>query len=271
MIKKKYYLTGLTGLCVAIVFAITMFTSFSKGFSGKYMVTAHRGDSARALENTLPAIEKAIESGADCIEIDVRRTKDLELVLLHDASLERTTGLKGNIWDYEYHQIQHLDAGSWFDDAFSGTPIPTLRQALEICQGKIIVNIEIKDGNNNEGIEKQTIELIQAYGIAEQCVITSKNYDYLATSKRLNADIKIGIILDEYIGTLDYELVDFYSINFANLTGSIVESLHNKGKDVHTWTIDRMVDIYAAEDMNVDNIVSNDPQLAVSYHYAIRE
>lgn len=81
-------------------------------------ITAHRGASGSAPENTLVALQKAIEAGAEYAEIDVQETSDGKLVLLHDPDLKRTAGIKKNIWQASYDEIKHLDAGSWFSNAF---------------------------------------------------------------------------------------------------------------------------------------------------------
>lgn len=107
-------------------------------------ITAHRGASGSAPENTLIALQKAIEAGADYAEIDVQETSDGRLVLLHDPDLKRTTGLKKNIWQTTYNELKHLDAGSWFSDEFSAERIPLLEDAIELVRGKMLLNIELK-------------------------------------------------------------------------------------------------------------------------------
>ena len=115
-----------------------------KGKTGELIVIAHRGASRAAPENTLSAMKKAIQFGADYAECDVYLTKDGEMVLFHDEEMERTTGQTGMIWDYTLAELKELEVGSWFGEDFRGEPIPTLRQVIRLCKGKIKLNIEVK-------------------------------------------------------------------------------------------------------------------------------
>src|SRR5262245_59418730 len=107
-------------------------------------VIAHRGSSAVAPENTLAAVDLAIRAKAHRVEFDVQLTKDGVPVVLHDETLERTTNGKGRVRDRTYKEISKLDAGSWFHADFRGERLPTLDMVLELCRGKIPVNVEIK-------------------------------------------------------------------------------------------------------------------------------
>ncbi len=108
------------------------------------LVIAHRGDSAHAPENTLAAFRAALDAGADMVEFDVGLTRDLVPVVLHDATLDRTTDGRGKLAAWFLEDIARLDAGSWFGPRFAGEPIPTLEQALDLLAGRAEVNIEVK-------------------------------------------------------------------------------------------------------------------------------
>ena len=115
---------------------------------GKYpvFVTAHRGFSGTAPENTLAAFRAAIDTGCDMIELDVHLSRDNQVVVIHDDTLERTTSGRGNVADQTYAELKRLDAGSWFDPRFSGERIPTLADVLSLARNRILVNIELKKG-----------------------------------------------------------------------------------------------------------------------------
>lgn len=108
------------------------------------LVIAHRGDSAHAPENTLAAFRAALAAGADMVEFDVGLTRDLVPVILHDATLDRTTDGRGRLSAHSHEEIARLDAGSWFGPRFRGERIPTLDQALDLLAGRAEVNIEVK-------------------------------------------------------------------------------------------------------------------------------
>lgn len=108
-------------------------------------VIAHRGASAYAPENTLAAFAMAEEMGADWFELDCRLTRDNEVVVIHDDTLDRTTSGSGYVREASLHEIKQLDAGSWFEDKYRGERVPTLEQAFEYAKGQIGVYVEIKD------------------------------------------------------------------------------------------------------------------------------
>ncbi|GKT32798.1 glycerophosphodiester phosphodiesterase, partial [Aduncisulcus paluster] len=102
----------------------------------------------------------AYKNGADYAEIDVQQTRDGHLVLLHDSSFKRTTGVNETVWDMTLEEIRTLDAGSHFDERFAGEPVPTLEEAIEAAKGKIKLNIEIKVNGHETDIERQVVEEI---------------------------------------------------------------------------------------------------------------
>jgi glycerophosphoryl diester phosphodiesterase len=114
------------------------------GRAGRPLASAHRGALLEAPENTLPAFERACALGADLIEFDVRQTGDGQLVVIHDASLDRTTDGRGAVSDQAAAAIRRLDAGGWFGPAFAGTPVPTLAEALACLHGRGYACVELK-------------------------------------------------------------------------------------------------------------------------------
>src|SRR5690606_11528357 len=107
-------------------------------------VTAHRGASAYAPENTMAAFEMALEMGADGIELDVQMSRDGHLVVIHDPTLERTTDGSGLVAQYTLAELRRVDAGAWFDERFRGQRIPTLAEVFELVRGKALLNVELK-------------------------------------------------------------------------------------------------------------------------------
>jgi glycerophosphoryl diester phosphodiesterase len=108
-------------------------------------ISAHRGFSDAAPENTLPALEAALAAGADVAEIDVKLTSDGHLVLMHDATLDRTTSGQGPVGAMTLAQIKTLDAGAWFGASFAGTPVVTLDEVLEWSAGRLGILLEMKN------------------------------------------------------------------------------------------------------------------------------
>ena len=142
-------------------------------------MTAHRGGAKTAPENTLASLEAAINNLSDYAEIDVQETKDGELVLLHDNNLKRTTGVNWKIWETTLEEVKTLDAGSSFSADFAGEQVPTLREALELCRGRLELNIEVKNNHHNADVAVKTAEMITELGMEDQCAISSMSYDFL--------------------------------------------------------------------------------------------
>jgi glycerophosphoryl diester phosphodiesterase len=108
-------------------------------------VVSHRGEHLAHPENTLPAFEAAIDAGADFFELDVRTTSDGRLVLIHDGTVNRTTGGTGKVRELTFDQIRALDAGAKFDPRFTGTKVPTFEEGLNLAHGKIGVYVDCKE------------------------------------------------------------------------------------------------------------------------------
>ncbi|MBI2422663.1 MAG: hypothetical protein HYV27_07525 [Candidatus Hydrogenedentes bacterium] len=116
---------------------------------GAVDVIGHRGASAYAPENTLAAFELAKRQGADWFELDCALTQDEEIIVIHDDDLERTTQGTGLIEDHTLAELKKLDAGAWFDPAFAGEPLPTLRESLAMAKGRIGVYVEVKSADDD--------------------------------------------------------------------------------------------------------------------------
>jgi glycerophosphoryl diester phosphodiesterase len=132
--------------------------------AGRPLISAHRGFSAKAPENTLAALEAALEAGADVAEVDLRMTRDGHLVLMHDRSVDRTTGGRGRVSDLTLDEVRRLDAGAWFAPEFAGVAVPTLEEALRWSKGRLGFLLELKNYP-----ERQTAFLSQVIRTIEQC------------------------------------------------------------------------------------------------------
>ena len=237
-------------------------------------ITAHRGASAEAPENTLEALRLAIECMADYAEIDVQLTKDGVVILMHDPSLWRTTGQRLTVSGVDYGLISELDAGSWFHKDYAGTRIPTLKQAIELCKGKINLNIELKaekSGKRNRELVEKVVSMIWEYNLEAQCVLSSTSHEMLEMVKELAREIKTGYILAFAYGNFyNLDCVDFYSIRYNFVNENIVRKLHSLGKEVHVWTVDTRSGLERMKQLGVDNIITDNAVLAREVVYGDR-
>ncbi|MDE7326771.1 MAG: glycerophosphodiester phosphodiesterase [Lachnospiraceae bacterium] len=228
-------------------------------------ITAHRGSSGTAPENTLVALRQAIDDMADFAEIDVQETKDGVVILMHDASLRRTAGRRARVGDVTYAQILDMEAGSWFSPRFAGTRIPTLEEALKLCKGKINLNIELKVSKSatvNEDLIQKVLALIDRYDMEDQCMISCTDQGMLAKVKQQNANIKTGYILSFAYGMFyQVDYIDFFSMKSSFVNESTVRTLHSLGKEVHAWTVNSRAETERMKLLGVDNIITDHPLL----------
>lgn len=158
-------------------------------------LTAHRGYSAIAPENTLAAFEAAVEAGADAVELDVRTSADGVPVVLHDATLGRTTNGGGPVRKKTLAELRTLDAGSWFAPRFAGETIPTLDEALRLLRGRVTrLYVEIKEHASAAGLGR-ILELIRSHGLEERCVAISFDWAVLARVRGLSSRLALGYLV----------------------------------------------------------------------------
>ncbi len=267
--KLRRVITAFVVLCLAVSGAVYVYDGIYTGavkasaVISEAKITSHRGNSFAAPENTLPAIEEAINNLSDYVEIDVQETRDGVVVVYHDATLRRITGEKGQIWEYTYGELLLMDFGRWFSEDFAGTAIPTLAQVLEMCKGRININIELKANKMSDTLVGQVMDLVEEYDMENQVVVSSTSYRYLREVKERNPDIRTGYILMAAYGyNFEDENIDFFSIRSSFITNALVESAHNSGKEVHAWTVNTKVELSRLKRLRVDNIITDRPLLA---------
>lgn len=231
----------------------------------KMEITAHRGASIKYPENTMAAFRGAKKLGADWIELDVQQTKDKQIVVSHDTNLNRVTGVNKDIIDMNYSEIKKLDAGSFFNKKFKGEKIPLLKDVLEFAKkNNIRLNIELKPTGKEKNFEKQVVDLIKEYNFEDRCVVTSQVYNVLKKIKKYDKDIKTVYVMSIAIGKItDAKYADAFSIKATNVTETQVSRVHNAGKEVYAWTVNKEESINKMIDMNVDNIITDNIKLGV--------
>jgi glycerophosphoryl diester phosphodiesterase len=226
-------------------------------------VTAHRGHARAAPENTLSAMRKAIASGADYAEMDVQLTADGVVVLLHDRDLKRVAGVSRRLDELSYEEVRQLDVGSWFDPAFSGERVPTLAEVINLCRGKMRLNIELKFFGPDRQLVQKVVDLIREQNFESACVITSLNYDALLEAKRYNTRLRTGLIVAHALGDISRLEVDVLSVRADFLSDEVLRAAHRLGRKVHVWTVNDARQMTRLMQRGVDNIITSDPDLAI--------
>ncbi|MNZ44887.1 Glycerophosphoryl diester phosphodiesterase [compost metagenome] len=226
---------------------------------------AHRGAKGHYPENTMLAFEKALELGATGIEIDVQLTKDGEIVIIHDESLKRTTGVDKLVKDVTYEELQTFDAGSWFSAEFRDERVPHLRQLLELLQNRpTILNIELKNGIIlYPELEQKVISLVRDYGMSDRIIISSFNHYSLKLCKQLAPEIRTGVLYMEgiyrpwdYARTLGADAL--HPIKYAVLPEWTKEAAA-VGIAYHPFTVNETAEMERLLDAGVAGIITDYP------------
>jgi glycerophosphoryl diester phosphodiesterase len=226
-------------------------------------VTAHRGHARRAPENTLAAIRAAIEVGADYAEIDVHRTADGVVVLLHDRDLKRVAGTSRRLDELTYEEARKLDVGSWFSPAFADERIPTLEEAIRLCRGRIRMNIEMKFFDPDRQLARNVARIVREQGFEPECLVTSLNADAIDEAKRLNPGLRTGLTVAHALGDISRLQVDALSIRVDFLSDDVLRAAHRLGREVHAWTVNDAAQMTRLIKRGVDNIITSDPEMAI--------
>ena len=226
---------------------------------------AHRGASGSAPENTLAAFKKAIEIGVDAVELDLHGTADGEIVVIHDASLDRTTNLRGSVNQATLETIKRADAGGWFASEFVGEPVPTLVEALECIGGNTIAVLEIKDTAIGEAVVKKISEM----NALEQVVLISFHTSVLREVRALEPRIPTGWLIGSHscdapppqlcqqLGQLGSSLLN---VNYQLITAEFAYEVQRRGIALWCWTVDDLAGMREMKILGVQGITSNYPE-----------
>lgn len=218
------------------------------------MVIAHRGFSGKAPENTLVAIEQAIELGADMVEVDVTLTADGHVVVIHDETLDRTTNGRGPVLETSLEAIRSLDAGAWFDARFAGEKVPTLSEVLELTRDRILLNVEIKHEAVGEGAEggiaQKVDTLVRGRGMTETVIVSSFDPRPLGHLRELGSEIATASLYAEELhrGMRPSEVIAqvgaaAFNVSGRHLDEAMLADARQNGIKVSVYTINEEADM----------------------------
>ena len=232
---------------------------------GVDMITAHRGASSYAPENTVSAILLAIEQRAGTVEIDVRMTADGHVVLSHDDSLARTAGVPLAVSGTRLEDLQRLDVGSWFGPQFRGETIPTLSDVLELTRDRVKLNIEIKMDGSPVELPEAVADLVLRHGAAGRAILTSFDPEALYRVKRVSGDLRTGLIIGSIrqLGPDLFQnpLIDALSIRSSLVNRGVIERARRYGKQVFVWTVNRPDEMKKMARYGVNSIITDKPDV----------
>ncbi|MEM1538582.1 MAG: glycerophosphodiester phosphodiesterase family protein [Candidatus Nezhaarchaeales archaeon] len=217
------------------------------------LVIAHRGASAYAPENTLRAVKLALELGVDAVEVDVRLSKDGYPMVIHDATLDRTTDGSGPVAEFTLAELRKLNAGF-------GEHVPTLQEVIEEVKGKARLIVEVKV----EGAERKVVEALKEADYLDYAMVTSFIHLLVKRVKEIEPRVKTGVIISGLpVKLVDLALhvnADAIFPNHKYLSGEAVEEVHRQGLQVYPWVVDDVEEAKRLIGLGVDGLATNRPR-----------
>lgn len=225
------------------------------------LVTAHRGASLQAPENSLAAFRAALAAGTDYVELDVQRLRDGTLVVVHDGDLMRMAGDPRKVRDLTLADLQQIDIGSRRGAQFAGERVPTLEQVIALVRGRAKLNIELKYNVPDSQLAPAVVAMLQREGFIDQVVVTSLDQASLRQVESIAPEIATGLIVTAAVGDVVDADADFVSLNSARATADLVRRARAAGKAVHVWTVNKPEVMLRMIERGVDNVITDDPAL----------
>ncbi|MGP3668203.1 MAG: glycerophosphodiester phosphodiesterase family protein [Candidatus Bathyarchaeota archaeon] len=230
---------------------------------GKTLIIAHRGASAYEPENSLKAVETAIKLKADMVEVDVRKSKDGELIVIHDEFVDRVSDGKGFVKNLTLNRLKRLNLAL-------GEKIPTLKEVLNAVKGRVKLVIEVK----SEGLERKIVKLLEKERIVEDVIMVSFNHQIIRSVKTLNKKITCGIIfkckpLNPSQQALNAKAEAVFQ-HYSYASKDFVENLHKDGLKVYAWTVNNVDDGKILIKNGVDGIVTDKPDIFTGVKFNLK-
>lgn len=231
---------------------------------------AHRGAPRRAPENTLAAFRRAVDEGADAIELDARLSSDGVVVVMHDVTLDRTTNGAGPVSERALAELKALDAGAKFSAEFAGEQIPLLQEVLEAFGQRVLINVEIKDHDRmwDQRLALAVGRLVQHYGLERRVLISSFTPFGLRAIRRRWPDIPLALLLrpheKKWLEGAVRQLAPFEAFHphVRSVDRAMVAEEHARGRRVNAWTVNDADQMRELLLLGVDGLITDEIALA---------
>ncbi len=224
-------------------------------------VTAHRAGPRPAPENSLSALRAGIDAEAEFAEIDVQKTLDGKVVVLHDKDLRRLAGVARPIREMTYAEVRTLDFGLHALPEYHGEPIATLDEFIATAKGHIKLNVELKYYGHDPTLAPDVVAILHKHDFADQVVVCSLDPLGLTEVRRLDPTIRLGYIVSARIGDITRLDVNALSLDHSIATPALIREAHRRGMQVFAWDVDDPTLAVRLIDRGVDNLISDDPAM----------
>lgn len=234
------------------------------------VIFAHRGASAHAPENTMAAFRLAIEHGADGFELDAKLSADGKVVVIHDQTVDRTTGAHGMVREMTLDELKALDAGKMFHPAFEGEPIPTLEEVFAELGSTTIINVEITNYSSpTDALPDQIANLVIRYRLQDHILFSSFHPLNLLRIHRQLPDVPVAILTQpgkpgRFLRGWPGRLFSPHFIHpyYTDVDQTTLAAEHHQNRRVNVWTVNDSEDMKRLYKIGIDGIITDDPQLA---------
>lgn len=221
-------------------------------------IMGHRGAAAYEPENTLRGIRTALAMGVTAVEVDIQLTKDGELAVIHDSTVDRTTDGTGPVREFTLAELQRLDAGK-------GEAVPSLAEVMQEVAGKAHLIIEVKHPEAAPAL----LQFFQTRDIFGQAQVISFWHPVVKDLKAKEPRLHTGVLLvgcpADPVGLARAALAEALVLHYAYVTPELVDAAHAGGLQVYIWNIDDVETLRPYLAMNLDGIGSNRPDVLVEY------
>lgn len=237
------------------------------------LVIAHRGLSSEHPENTLPAFEAAVASGADMIELDITLTADGQFMVIHDDTLSRTTSTQGFVGHLRKKDLKQLDAGKWFGDGAAAAVIPSIDEVLDHIGGRIQLNIEVKpffpliQAGRMQAALSRLLTILDERDLRHTALLSSVNFYLLEYLRELDADLRLGLIFRRPLTDFDPAFVcrqfGVWSLHpfHEQVDEELLGSMHAIGVKVFPYTVNSRTRMRELLALGVDGMFTDVPSV----------
>lgn len=235
------------------------------------VIFAHRGASAHAPENTLAAFELALAQNADAIELDVKLSAEGEAVVIHDATIDRTTGRRGRVKDLALQELRLLDAGSFFSEKYRGEKIPLLEEVFEAVGKRTFINVELTNYTTPyDSLVETVCMLVKKFGLQNHVLFSSFFASNLSKARAYLPEVPRGLLafggfLGAWARSFGFNFGKYQALHpyVEDVSAQQVQRVHRLNRRIHVWTVNTVEDMQRLFQWGVDAIFTDDPKLAV--------
>ena len=235
------------------------------------LIFAHRGASTEAPENTLAAFELALEHGADALELDAKLSRDGTAIVIHDTTVDRTTGAHGRVKDMTLAQLRALDAGSFKAARFHSEKIPLLEEVFEVLGRRAFINVELTNYNSpNDHLVETVCMLVKKFNLQNRVLFSSFYSRNLKHARGLLPEVPCGLLampglLGAWARSFGFTFGPYAATHpsLKDATAQQVQRAHRLKRRIFVWTVNDAEDMRRLFGWGVDGIITDDPRLAV--------